>query len=184
LLGRSNVGKSSFINKLCGRKGLAKTSNTPGKTRMMNFYQLNISGGGQASNTALTFIDLPGYGYAKVSKTEQEKWSKEFEQLLSKREGLAVCVQLIDSRHGMQPNDETMLEWLLQQKLSPMLVLTKADKLSRSEAAASVLQLAKKLEVDPSLLHLFSAESGQGTNEVWQAILEGVRQWKSDTAKR
>ena len=99
LLGRSNVGKSSFINKVCGRKNLAKTSNTPGKTRLMNYFLIDEK---------FAIVDLPGYGFAKVSKTEQEKWRKELENYLLKRENLAFVIQFIDGRHEVQKNDLQM----------------------------------------------------------------------------
>ena len=124
LLGRSNVGKSSFINKLCNRKNLAKTSNTPGKTRLMNYFLIDEK---------FAIVDLPGYGYAKVSKAEQNNWRKELENYLLKRENLAAVIQFIDGRHEIQKNDLQMREWLNYHGFKIYTIITKMDCVGRSQ---------------------------------------------------
>lgn len=177
LVGRSNVGKSSFINGLLGRKNLARTSNTPGKTRHINFYQVKFMEETEgAQPQELVFTDLPGYGYAKVSKSEQAQWRTNLENYLSKRESLKLVIQLVDARHGMQPNDQQMLEWLQYKQLPVLLVLTKLDKLSKNEATKSLQQTAKALKLPPEQLIGFSAISGQGKAQSWEALLKLLSQ--------
>jgi len=136
LLGRSNVGKSSFINKICNRKNLAKTSNTPGKTRLMNYFLIN-------DNFAI--VDLPGYGFAKVSQTEQEKWRKELENYLLKRENLVGVIQFIDGRHDVQKNDLQMREWVNYHGLNVYTVVTKMDYVSKSKKLSVIKNIEKTL---------------------------------------
>ena len=124
LLGRSNVGKSSFINHITNRKSLAKTSNTPGKTRLMNYFNINDE---------FYIVDFPGYGYAKVSKTEQERWKKEFENYLLNRENLKFVFQFIDARHDIQKNDFLMKEWLDFHSIPTYIILTKMDYIKRGD---------------------------------------------------
>jgi len=153
MVGRSNVGKSSLINTLTDRKNLAKTSNTPGKTRLLNFYRINET---------FSLVDLPGYGYAKVSKTMQAMWQKQFEIFLRKRPNLILVVQLIDGRHGVQPNDRQMFDWLKSHELPTALVITKGDKLSGNEVQKTVSQVVKELQVDRGLVFAVSAKTGMG----------------------
>lgn len=134
LLGRSNVGKSSFINALANHKKLAKTSNTPGKTRLINFF--NFSG-------KFTIADLPGYGYAKVSKEAQNKWQKYLEEYLLKREQIDCLIQLVDGRHEIQKNDFQMREWVLAYKLPIITVVTKMDYVPKSKTL-NVLKAVEK----------------------------------------
>ena len=122
LLGRSNVGKSSFINTLIQRKGLARTSSQPGKTQTMNFYKIN---------DAFYFVDMPGYGYAKVSKKEREKWGVMIEEYLQKRENMVLVLLLVDSRHEPTEDDRLMYDWLTYYGLDPVIIATKADKISK-----------------------------------------------------
>lgn len=136
LLGRSNVGKSSFINKICGRKNLAKTSNTPGKTRLMNYFLIDEK---------FAIVDLPGYGFAKVSKTEQEKWRKELENYLLKRENLAFVIQFIDGRHEVQKNDLQMREWLEYHGFKVYTVITKMDYVSKAQTLKVLKNFEKTL---------------------------------------
>lgn len=124
LLGRSNVGKSSFINAISQNKKLAKTSNTPGKTRLINLFRFNED---------FVLADLPGYGYAKVSKTEQAKWQKNLENYLLKRENLISTIQFIDARHEIQKNDFQMNDWLKINKINSFCILTKCDYINKSE---------------------------------------------------
>lgn len=134
LLGRSNVGKSSFINGLANNKKLAKTSNTPGKTRLINFFDF--------SNKFMV-ADLPGYGYAKVSKEAQNKWQKYLEEYLLKREQIKSLIQLVDGRHEIQKNDFQMREWVLNYNLPIITVITKVDCISRSKIAQTVNRVKK-----------------------------------------
>lgn len=157
MVGRSNVGKSSLINTLTERKNLAKTSNTPGKTRLLNFYRIN--------NT-FSLVDLPGYGYAKVSKTMQAMWQKQFEIFLKKRPNLILVLQLIDARHGVQPNDRQMFDWLRSHNLPTAVVLTKGDKLSKNEAQNAVRTVTKDLKMDPGLVFAVSAQTGLGKQQL------------------
>jgi len=134
LIGRSNVGKSSFINALTNRKKLAHTSNTPGKTRLINFYNIN---------NELIIADLPGYGFAKVSKAEQEKWGKILEEYLKNRPDLKFVIQFIDARHDVQKNDIQMREWLDYNNIEVLTVATKTDTLSKNEIFRSVQNISK-----------------------------------------
>ncbi|GGK15807.1 putative GTP-binding protein EngB [Caldalkalibacillus thermarum] len=162
LAGRSNVGKSSFINKLINRKNLARTSSKPGKTQTLNFYRIN----GQ-----FFFVDLPGYGYAKVSKTERERWGRFIEEYLTTRQQLQLICHLVDIRHKPTRDDQMMADWLQAMALPRLVIATKADKISKGKIAKHLkivketLQLAKDVP-----LIAFSAETGLGKEEVWAAL--------------
>jgi GTP-binding protein len=151
MLGRSNVGKSSFINSLLQRK-LAHTSNTPGKTRLMNFYVIRA----ELRERPLEFslVDLPGYGYAKMAKTERAHWGDVMQKFLMKRPNLCRVVHLIDIRHGMLENALEMHHWLIEEGFPVWVVLTKSDKLSRSQAASQILDVKKALV--PTVDQIFS----------------------------
>lgn len=161
LVGRSNVGKSSFINTLVNRKNLAKTSNTPGKTRLMNFYKVN---------DRFAFVDLPGYGYAKVSKAMQAQWQKQLTRYLEKRPNLVLVIQLIDARHGPQESDRQMFSWLMHHQKPTLVVLTKADKISRSDLGKQVQATGKGLGISPDQVLPFSAETGWGKDAVLSCL--------------
>lgn len=135
LLGRSNVGKSSFINGLANNKKLAKTSNTPGKTRLINFFNFSDK---------FMIADLPGYGYAKVSKEVQNRWQKNLEEYLLKREGIKYLVQLVDGRHEIQKNDYQMREWVSAYDLPIITVITKTDCISSHNKVAQAIAHVKK----------------------------------------
>ena len=137
LLGRSNVGKSTFINTLTNQLKLAKTSNTPGKTRLINLFEI------QTDKTPFVLADLPGYGYAKVSKKEQDSWQKNLEQYLLKRP-LVSTIQFIDARHDIQKNDIQMQEWLKYNNIPCFNVLTKCDYVSRNEIVKKITQIEKQ----------------------------------------
>lgn len=137
LLGRSNVGKSTFINTLCNNKSLAKTSNTPGKTRLINLFEI------ETTSKPFIIADLPGYGYAKVSKVEQAQWQKNLEEYLLKRENLKSCIQFIDARHDIQKNDFQMHEWLSVNNIPNFTILAKCDYISRNEISKKVTQINK-----------------------------------------
>ena len=134
-LGRSNVGKSSFINSMCNIKNLAKTSSAPGKTRLINFFEINEE---------FMFVDLPGYGYAKVSAKMQQEWQKNLEDYLLNREQLKCLILLIDARHDLQKNDLQMIEWLNFYKLNYRVIATKADCYSKSKLQSHINALSKE----------------------------------------
>ncbi|MFB3072352.1 MAG: ribosome biogenesis GTP-binding protein YihA/YsxC [bacterium] len=159
--GRSNVGKSSLINTLVMRKRLVKTSSTPGKTRMLNFFAVNGRYG---------FVDLPGYGYARAPKGQRVEWGSLVEDYLKKRPTLRAVVLIMDLRHEPFPTDCQMIEWLAHQKLPAILVATKADKLGRSRRMEQRKRMAEALEVEPDRIVLFSAKSRLGRPELWRAI--------------
>ena len=138
LLGRSNVGKSTFINTLTNQSKLAKTSNTPGKTRLINLFEITTD------KKPFIIADLPGYGYAKVSKAEQDKWQKNLEEYLLKRKNLKKTIQFIDARHELQRNDILMQEWLEYNKIPCLNVLTKCDYVSRNEIAKKISIIEKE----------------------------------------
>lgn len=135
LLGRSNVGKSSFINGLANNKKLARTSNTPGKTRLINFFDFSDK---------FMIADLPGYGYAKVSAEAQNKWQKYLEEYLLKREQITSLVQLIDARHEIQKNDFQMREWVLTYDLPIITVVTKIDCISKNKIQSAIAHVKRE----------------------------------------
>ena len=168
LVGRSNVGKSSFINAMLGRKNLAQTSNTPGKTRLINYYRFAIEEEPTAWEAA--FADLPGYGYAKVSKTEQQRWQKHLEEFLTKREPIRLILQLIDSRHPPQTSDIQMFEWLAHHELPQVIVLTKTDKTTVREVSTHTKAVMKALQIGEESIIPFSAERPVNRDMVWQLL--------------
>ncbi|WP_159723649.1 ribosome biogenesis GTP-binding protein YihA/YsxC [Enterococcus sp. CSURQ0835] len=168
LAGRSNVGKSSFINTLIDRKNLARTSGKPGKTQTLNFYLIEQQ---------LYFVDVPGYGYAKVSKTERAKWGQMIETYLTSREQLRAVVSLVDLRHDPSTEDVQMYNFLKYYELPVILVATKADKIPRGKWNKHVSAIKKKLEFDPADdFIIFSSETKQGKAEAWQAIEKAIRE--------
>ncbi|RQD69951.1 MAG: YihA family ribosome biogenesis GTP-binding protein [Tindallia sp. MSAO_Bac2] len=162
LAGRSNVGKSSLINTLLGRKKLAKTSGTPGKTRTINFYRINQH---------FFLVDLPGYGYAKVSKKERDSWGKMIENYLANRDTLREVVLLVDIRHDPSEDDRIMYEWIRYQGFGQLVVATKADKLSRSRQIQQMRRIKTKLGMPESAIILpFSSLKKTGIDEVWDLL--------------
>lgn len=164
MVGRSNVGKSSLINKIVNRKNLAKSSSTPGKTRTINYYLINGS---------WYMVDLPGYGYARVSKAEQVKWGKMIEKYLSQRKQLKGVIQLIDIRHPPGDNDILMKDYLLSYSIPLLVVATKADKISRGARTKHIAIIRKALNMQPEETPIcFSAETGEGADEIRAALEE------------
>ncbi len=162
LAGRSNVGKSSLLNKLLNRKKLARTSKTPGRTRMINFFLVN---------GCFRLVDLPGYGYARVSFRERESWRKMVESYLKSSKNLRGMVLLVDSRHPPTTLDVQMYNWLKFYRISTVVVGTKADKLSRSRLINSLETISKTLPIsDQDPLVPFSAETGLGRKELLEII--------------
>jgi len=163
-IGRSNVGKSSLLNSLIGRKNLARISSTPGKTRGLYFYLIN---------EAFCFVDLPGYGYAKVSKKERERWAPIIEQYLADRCTLRGCLHLVDCRHEPTADDQLMAEWLRAHTIPTITVATKADKLSRNalNKQLKTIRTALGLFEEDSLI-AFSAKTAVGKDLLWQVIMK------------
>jgi len=159
--GRSNVGKSSLINTLVNRKRLVKTSTTPGRTQLVNFFVVN---------GAVTFVDLPGYGYARVPVSIKKTWGPMVETYLKGRENLKGVVLLMDIRREPQQEEKTFIDWLGHYHIPPVLVLTKADKLSKSKQGQQRTEIAEALGVDATGLISFSAKTRQGQTAVWDAI--------------
>ncbi|NYS49388.1 YihA family ribosome biogenesis GTP-binding protein [Streptococcus danieliae] len=166
MAGRSNVGKSSFINGILNRKNLARTSSKPGKTQLLNFFDID----GQ-----LRFVDVPGYGYAKVSKKEREKWGKMIEEYLTSRENLQAVVSLVDFRHAPSQDDVQMYDFLKYYEIPVILVATKIDKIPRSRWNKHEKMIKDKLDFDPSDdFVLFSSETKHGIDQAWDAILSKI----------
>ena len=160
--GKSNVGKSSLINALMNRKSLARTSSQPGKTQTINFYNIN---------DALYFVDLPGYGYAKVSQQEKEKWGKMIERYLHQSNVLKAVFLLIDIRHDPSANDKTMYEWILANGFHPIIIATKADKINRSQLQKQIKAVRQGLGAGKDTVVLpFSAQTKQGREEIYGVI--------------
>ncbi len=164
LSGRSNVGKSSFINTMLSRKNLARTSSKPGKTQTLNFYIIN---------EMLHFVDVPGYGYAKVSKKEREAFGKMIETYITTREQLRAVVLLIDVRHPPTNDDVLMYGFLKHYRIPVIIVATKADKIPKSKWQKHVKVIKDTLQMEKTdSFVLFSSETGQGKDEAWKIILE------------
>lgn len=160
--GKSNVGKSSLINGLMNRKSLARTSSQPGKTQTINFYNIN---------EALYFVDLPGYGYAKVSEGIKEKWGKMIENYLHKSKQLRTVFLLIDIRHEPSANDRNMYEWIQYHGYEPVIIATKLDKINRSQRTKHVKMLREGLGMPKEgLIFPFSAVTKDGREEIWEYI--------------
>ncbi len=159
---KSNVGKSSLINALMNRKSLARTSSQPGKTQTINFYNIN---------DALYFVDLPGYGYAKVSQGEKEKWGRMIERYLHQSNVLKAVFLLIDIRHDPSANDKTMYEWILANGFHPIIIATKADKINRSQLQKQIKAVRQGLGAGKDTVVLpFSAQTKQGREEIYEVI--------------
>ena len=160
--GKSNVGKSSLINALMNRKSLARTSAQPGKTQTINFYNIN---------DALYYVDLPGYGYAKVSQTEKEKWGKMIENYLHTSKQLRTVFLLIDIRHDPSVNDRNMYEWIKYQGYEPVIIATKLDKIKRSQRAKHIKMIKEGLGMPKEGIVIpFSAVTKDGREEIWDYI--------------
>ena len=164
LAGRSNVGKSSFINTMLNRKNLARTSGKPGKTQLLNFFNIDDQ---------LRFVDVPGYGYARVSKKEREKWGKMIEEYLTTRKTLKADISLVDLRHEPSADDVQMYEFLKYYEIPVILVATKADKIPRGKWNKHESMIKKKLDFDKSdTFIIFSSVNKAGVEESWSAIFQ------------
>lgn len=163
--GKSNVGKSSLINVLMNRKSLARTSAQPGKTQTINYYNIN---------DALYFVDLPGYGYAKVSESIKAKWGKMIEDYLHKSKQLKRVFLLIDIRHAPSENDRIMYDWIVKNGYVPVIIATKLDKINRSQVQKQLKLIKETLQVvEGTVLIPFSAQTRQGRDEIYE-ILDSI----------
>jgi GTP-binding protein len=165
-VGRSNVGKSSLINALLNRRGLAKTSSTPGKTRTINFFRINGK---------LGFVDLPGYGFAQVSRAERATWGPMVGEFFETRQELRGVVQLIDVRHAPTAEDQRTRDWLEQWQRPLLVVATKVDKISRTQRPSHLKHITETLSLDAEApIVMFSAQTGEGKEKIWAWISGAV----------
>ena len=160
--GKSNVGKSSLINALMNRKSYARTSATPGKTQTINFYNINEE---------MYLVDLPGYGYAKVSEQEKIKWGQLIERYLHGSKQLKAVFLLIDIRHAPSANDKMMYHWIVEMGFHPIIIATKLDKIKRSQIQKQIKIVKQGLDLVPGTMVIpFSAETKQGRDEIWELV--------------
>jgi GTP-binding protein len=163
-LGRSNVGKSSLINSLLGVRGLARTSNTPGRTQALNFFLINRS---------FRFVDLPGYGYARAPKAVKAKWNEAATDYLAKREQLVLSIHIVDSRHEPSKLDLQLHEWLEHYRKPHLIVITKSDKLSNNELHKNIDRASRLFTSDQILV--YSAATKRGRDDLWRAIEKSLK---------
>ena len=165
--GRSNVGKSSLINTLVGRKNLAKTSNTPGRTQLINFFSINET---------LSFVDLPGYGFAKVSQSVKKNWGEMVAAYLKERQSLALVIFILDIRRDPSKDDLSLRDWLEHYRIPYLYVLTKADKLSNNQSVSQCSKIERDLHAEAGRgIILFSAKTEKGKNDIWQVLEDHLR---------
>jgi len=165
--GRSNVGKSSLLNALVNRKNLARTSSTPGRTQALNFFRVN---------DLFTFVDLPGYGYARVSREVKKSWRGMVEAYLRNRPNLKAVVVILDIRRDLEEDDRSLMEWLEQEGKNVIPVLTKVDKLTRRERDSRVREMGRNLSgIVSQKPILFSAKTGEGRKEIWDRFLNSTK---------
>lgn len=171
-VGRSNVGKSSMINKLAMRKKLVRVSHTPGRTRTLNFFDVTLEHKGRTRIVRL--CDLPGYGFAKASKTDRSQWQEMISKYLESRRDLKVIVSIIDAEVGPTSDDLKMLDYLVNQKPKLLVAATKIDRLNLARRKPRVAQLQEQLELPPGAVIGFSAHEGIGQAEMWDILLASV----------
>ena len=165
LAGKSNVGKSSFINAMVNRKSLARTSSAPGKTRQLNFYNMD---------NKFYFVDLPGYGYSEMSKSEMQKVGKSTESYLKNRENINLIILLIDIRHKPSENDKMMLNFIKQTGKHYLVITSKSDKIAKTKVDLYVSELANELQVPNDLIFPFSSETKTQVKQIWDIIEESL----------
>jgi GTP-binding protein len=164
-MGRSNVGKSSLINSLLGNRKIARTSSTPGRTQLINFFRIN---------SAFLFVDLPGYGYAKVPENVRAQWGPMVENYLANRSELVLSILLIDSRHPATANDLRLKSWLEHHELPFVVVSTKADRLSNNQLRSSLRGSAERLGMSGDAIFPYSSVTGRGGDRIWRVIEERI----------
>ena len=170
--GKSNVGKSSLINALMNRKAYARTSSQPGKTQTINFYKIN---------DAFYYVDLPGYGYAKVSLEAKEKWGKMIERYLRRSQMLKLVFLLVDIRHDPSANDKSMYDWIVYNGYHPVVIATKLDKINRSQRAKQLKTIRQGLGMGAeAILIPFSAETKEGREEIWELLEQTVQDFQTN----
>lgn len=168
--GRSNVGKSSFINSMLGRKNLARTSGKPGKTRTINFYRVN---------DMIRLVDLPGYGYAVASKKDKDEWAKTINTYLANREALKELILLVDMRHAPSAQDQEMYSWIIESGYAGLIVATKSDKLSRTQRPKAISTIKKTLNIEEeNLIIPYSSVTKENISELWGIIMDMVKFYK------
>ena len=165
LAGKSNVGKSSFVNAMINRKSLARTSSAPGKTRQLNFYNMD---------NKFYFVDLPGYGYSEMSKTEQKKVGDATESYLKNRKNINLIILLVDIRHKPSENDKMMMDYIKSTRKHYIVITSKADKIAKTKVQSYVDDIAKELNVDNDLIFGFSAETKFNVDTIWEVIEESL----------
>ena len=175
--GKSNVGKSSLINALMNRKNLARTSSQPGKTRTINFYHVDAlsprEGTAEEVPLEVFLVDLPGYGYAQVSREVKESWGHMIERYLQRSENLRMVFLLVDIRHAPSENDRVMYRWILEQGWRPVILATKLDKLKRSQVQKQLREIREGLQMEKGgVIIPFSAETKDGREKIWEMITQ------------
>ena len=171
--GKSNVGKSSLINTLLNRKAIAKVSGTPGKTRLLNFFLIRFKNA-EEKEGVLSFVDLPGYGYAKVSKSEREAWQKMIRSYFEKRSNLTGVIVLVDIRHKADPKDQILLQLLQERKIKFAVAATKSDKIPKSKIPATAVKLAEELKIETESIFPVSSLRNTGIDKVLTWIARQV----------
>lgn len=171
-IGRSNVGKSSLINSLCNRKNLARISQTPGKTQTINFFRATLKSEGNL--TPIHFVDLPGYGYAKTSKTNRRIWAKFIEEYLLTSKNLKFVCQLIDMRHEPMDSDKKFFAWLVEKNLPVLIITTKADKLSKTEQKKQLVLIQNSFGIEELSILPYSSKTNSGRADLLEVILNSI----------
>lgn len=173
-IGRSNVGKSSLINSLCNRKNLARTSQTPGKTQTINFFSVTLKV--NENLTPIHLVDLPGYGYAKTSKTNRRVWAKFIEEYLLASQNLKFVCQLVDMRHAPMDSDKQFFSWLVEKNLPVLIIATKADKLSKTEQKKQFTIIKNSFGIEELPILPYSSQNNFGREELLNTILDSATQ--------
>ncbi len=173
-IGRSNVGKSSLINSLCNRKNLARTSQTPGKTQTINFYKATLKITEPPALKNFYLVDLPGYGYAKTSKTNRSIWAKFIDEYLKKSPQIKFVCQLVDIRHAPQDSDLATFENILEKNLPVLIVATKSDKLSKNERAKNLAVIKKTFNIEELPILPYSSKNGEGHSDLLDVIADSL----------
>jgi len=168
--GRSNVGKSSLINSLLNKKNLVKVSSSPGKTRLINFFKIN---------NQFSFVDLPGYGFARVPPDIKKKWGKMVETYLKKRRNLKIVILILDIRHTPTENDEKMLEWLDHYKIQTVFIANKSDKIKKREKNKQVQTILNTLKRPDGRAIVYSSKNKEGIKDLWKIIEQAIRGFKN-----